>query len=535
MSQTIPFQSFGVMLDNSRNAVMKPCQIKKMIDCMCKMGYNTLMLYTEDTYEVDGHPYFGHLRGRYSQQELKDINDYAAAKGIDLIPCIQTLAHLNAIMRWPQYKEMSDCDDILCIGDDRVYELIDAMFASLNKCITSRTINIGMDEAYMVGRGKVMDQRGNCDRTQLFLEHIRRVADIAKKYEFTLCIWSDMFFRLATGTHYGDGELEPAVKAMIPENIRLIYWDYERQEQAHFTSLIQRHRTISDDLWFASGAWTWTGFAPHISYAIEAIESSIAACRENNVSRYFVTVWGDDGAECSRFCILPTLFCAAEFAKGNFDLSDIKQKFYEVFGFDYDTMMLLELPDTANMNGVCDPDKYMLYSDCFMGPWDCTVRDFDAEQYAACAQKLAQVPASHPFSYLFQSQRALCEVLAVKFDIGLQTRRAYQSGDREQIRQLLPRYDELLARLEAFYEAFRNQWFTENKPHGFDVQDIRLGGLIRRVSHCRRRLADYADGAAERIEELEIPLLEMFGRGTDYTSVPVVKNEWKIIATANVL
>ena len=36
------------------------------------------MLYTEDTYEVDGQPYFGYMRGRYSKEEMKEIDDFAA-------------------------------------------------------------------------------------------------------------------------------------------------------------------------------------------------------------------------------------------------------------------------------------------------------------------------------------------------------------------------------------------------------------------------------------------------------------------------
>ena len=54
---------FGVMLDCSRNAVMKPSAIKKFVDYLSAFGYNMLQLYTEDTYEVKNEPYFGYLRG----------------------------------------------------------------------------------------------------------------------------------------------------------------------------------------------------------------------------------------------------------------------------------------------------------------------------------------------------------------------------------------------------------------------------------------------------------------------------------------
>ena len=63
---------FGVMLDMSRNAVMKPEQVKKFAKVISAFGYNMIELYTEDTYTVDGEPYFGYMRGRYTKEELKD-------------------------------------------------------------------------------------------------------------------------------------------------------------------------------------------------------------------------------------------------------------------------------------------------------------------------------------------------------------------------------------------------------------------------------------------------------------------------------
>ena len=53
----------GVMLDCSRAAMMDIPQLTEFILYLKKMGYNSLQLYTEDTYEID-EPLFGHLRGR---------------------------------------------------------------------------------------------------------------------------------------------------------------------------------------------------------------------------------------------------------------------------------------------------------------------------------------------------------------------------------------------------------------------------------------------------------------------------------------
>ena len=196
MNET-PFRRMGTMLDCSRNAVMNVNSLKKWIDICAKIGFNTVLLYTEDTYEIPEEPYFGYLRGRYSQAEIKEVDAFAKERGVELIPCIQTLAHVNGIVRWPAFAPIIDTADILLAGEDRTYELIDRMFASVAASYSTKIVNIGMDEAHMIGRGRYYDLHGDTDKVKILIEHIKKVSGIGKKYGLTLLIWSDMFFRLA--------------------------------------------------------------------------------------------------------------------------------------------------------------------------------------------------------------------------------------------------------------------------------------------------------------------------------------------------
>ena len=129
--------TFGVMVDFSRNAVMKVSELKKYCDVLKKFGYNSIYLYIEDTYELDDEPYFGHLRGRYSKQELKELNAYCNSIGLTVIPCFQTLAHLNQIFRWETYNSVHDCDDILLCDEEKTYELIEKMFKTFKECLST--------------------------------------------------------------------------------------------------------------------------------------------------------------------------------------------------------------------------------------------------------------------------------------------------------------------------------------------------------------------------------------------------------------
>ena len=151
---------FGAFIDCSRNAVKTVDTVKNFAAAIKKAGYNALYLYLEDVYEIETEPYFGHLRGRYSVAELKELDDYCCSIGIELIPAIQTLAHLGRLFTWEEYENIHDIDYVMLVGVEKTYELIDKMFAAMKKCFRSRSINIGMDEAYLMGRGRYMDING---------------------------------------------------------------------------------------------------------------------------------------------------------------------------------------------------------------------------------------------------------------------------------------------------------------------------------------------------------------------------------------
>lgn len=511
------FKTFGTMLDCSRNAVMTAESVKRWVDLTAKLGCNTLHLYMEDTYEVDGHPYFGHLRGRYSKAELKQIDAYAAAHGMQVIPCIQTLAHVNALFHWPVYREIHDAADILLTGDERTYALVDGMFRTLRECLRTNIVNIGMDEADLLGLGKYLTLHGYRDRFSILMEHLRRVSEMAKKYGFELLMWGDMFFRLAGGDYFTNfnqnpelGEIPEEVRQLVPENIHLVYWDYFSRDRQSYERNIDAHNAIKSGSWFAGGLWTWAGFAPHNTFSIATMREAMKACHAKGVENVVMTMWGDNGAECSKFAVLPALFTVSQMAQDIDDVETIHANFEREFGIPFEDFRALDLIGTQNdsAEAIYNPEKYLLYCDPFMGQFDNRVKSGDAAGYADCAARLAVYADHAEYGYLFRSLRALCAFLSVKADLGIRTRAAYLSGDKKAAKALSTDYDAALERLDAFYAAYEQQWMHENKPQGFDVVDLRIGGQRQRLLHCRDRLLAYAEGRLDRIEELEEPVLD---------------------------
>ena len=62
--------------------------------------------------------------------------------------------------------------------------------------------------------------------------------------------------------------------------------------------------------------------------------------------------------------------------------------------------------------------------------------------------------------------------------------------------------EELETRISSFHLAYQKAWFMENKPQGFEIMDIRLGGLKQRVISCRERLTQYVNNEITAIPEL---------------------------------
>ncbi len=512
------FKHFGVMLDCSRNGVLKVEEVKSFAKTIKKMGYDTVLLYTEETYEIKEEPYFGYMRGRYTQSELKEIDAYLTSIGMELVPCIQTLAHFPCLAALPHYGSYFDINDILLIDDDKTYDLIEKIFKTLSETFTSRTVNIGMDEAHMVGLGKYLDKHGYKNRTEILIKHLNRVCEIAKKYGFNPTMWSDMFFRLANNGDYYANELkvDPIVKEIMPDNISLTYWDYYHCEKEFYDKMFVAHKKMVKDVWFAGGAWSWIGFAPSNKFSMDSMIPAMKSVRDNKIKNVIITLWGDNGKDCSYNNLLPALHYIAQTAKGVTDEVAIKESFKKITTIEFDEFMALDLPGQTTVDqkegyvGWQSVAKALLYSDPFLGRYDYEVKNGLVSDYARYTAEIEKNRKNRRYGYLFASMADLSKVLEIKYDLGVRTRTAYQAGDKVALEKLVKEdYTEVIKRLKKFYISFRAVWEKENKREGFEVQDMRLGGLMMRIENCQRVLKDYLAGKISNIAELEFEPLQM--------------------------
>ncbi len=509
-----------LMADCSRNAVFNIDGAKKMIRFLALMGFTSFMLYTEDTYEVPEYPFFGYIRGRFSQEELQEIDAYALQFGIEMIPCMQVLAHLEATLRWTAFKEIVDTGNILLVGEEKTYEFIEAMIRSCRKCFHTNRIHIGMDEAHLIGSGKYLEKNGYRDRSEIILEHLERVVEICKKYDFKPMMWSDMFFRIKFGKYYVDeGEISKEVIDLVPKEVALVYWDYYTLDEKLFRHMIKCHKQFNNSLAFAGGAWKWRSMSPSNYHSILRNDLHLAVSKEEKIPLVIATAWGDNGGEASHFSIMPTLQQYAEYcyAKGE-DRAWLSKRFKETYGISFEDFMLLDTPNLLSDTDLTVQNnryaKHFLYNDSLGGWLDYNIKEQYSDEFAQKAEALSKVPANE-FSYLFKASEMLCCALALKATLSFDIRNAYHSGDKTSLNEIATkRIPTTIAAVDQYIKAAREEWYIDNKTFGFDVIELRLGGLKERLNSTKLRLESYTNGDIDKIEQLEEPLLSASTRAT---------------------
>ena len=527
---------FGIMIDCSRGSVRKVEKVKEYVDYLALFGYNMLSLYTEDTFLVDDEARFGYLRGAYTKDEIKEIDAYCVSKGIELVPCIQTLAHLNQIFLWPEYQEINDCNEILLAGEEKTYKFLDNVFKTVRECFTSNRINIGMDEAHMVGLGKYLDKNGFENRFSIIKKHLEKVNEMVKGYGFKPMMWSDMFFRLANeGDYYGKNMTDEA-RSAAPSDVDLVYWDYYHIQYEEYDRLIKMHKTFNNDLWFAGGLWMWRGFAPHNQHSLKTMIPAIKALKENDVKNIFFTMWGDDGEECSPFSVLPALFMLKKIYDGVTDEDVIKKEFNELTGEDFDGMMSLDLPNQVGEHEFDNnPCKYLFYNDILLGMFDSTLKGTEKEEYLAHAKTLkSYAKNSKNFGYIYDCMANLCSFLSIKSTIGLRLRTAYKNRDVKALKGLIKEVGLMQKALNDFYVSFIKQLEIENKPFGIEVHNARIGGLIARIDYAKHLLVAFIKGKLDKIDELEAEILDYQTGKKEYSKKTIMLNSYlKSFSTNN--
>lgn len=521
MNETIYFDECGVMLDLSRNGVMTIKSLKKYVDYMALTGLNQLYLYLEDTYEIEGNPYFGYMRGRYTKEELKEIDEYCDSIGIEVIPHIQTLGHMEQYLKWDEARKYRDTVKILLADDEPTYDFIKKAIVSISSCFKTKKIHLGMDEAGDLGSGNYYRIHGPAERKAILINHIKKVTAIAEELDLIPIIYGDVIYELALGRRDDEeiisksgSELSDFFKTKIPQNVIPVYWNYYSDDYQLYKNRLQSYKSLTGKTIFWGGIWTWMGMTYDSVMTIKLTEPAMRACKDTGVRSVIGSIWEDDGCETNAFLSVHGLMYYAEsMYNDKVDENLFKERFEYIFKTDYDAFIEMSYfhNDYDNYNG------YKTYHDRYIGKryfWSdilLCMLDEDlskkpmADYYKELASKYERFLGKYTnWNEEFEFIHRVINTTAKKCFMSENLRKAYLNSDKEFLAKCV---NELLPELKECYltccEIHRREWYKVYKPFGFEVLDVRYGGIINRINTAILRITQYLDGDIDAIEELE--------------------------------
>ena len=515
--EATPFTMIGIMLDLSRNLVFTVSALRKLFQRLAFLGYNTVFLYCEDTYELPGEPCFGALRGRYTAEEIRAADDIAASLGIELIGCIQTLGHMSQVLRWSTaYGGIRDTSSVMMVDSPETLALVSKMLDFWKDNLRSRRIHVGMDEAHDLGRGRYLDIHGYVNGFDLFIRQLTLVSTACRERGLRPMIWSDMFFRLGNSRqayHDLDTVIPEPVKKKIPEGLQLVYWDYYNTDQEFYEKFIALHQDLGSEPLMGAGVWIWSRLWYDHVWSAQTNRACINACFRKGLKEIFFTIWGDDGAICHFDSVWTGLTESADLCFGIDDKSVTSQRYRALTGSDYELNRLPGLLHKENLSQT-NTDMAVFWDDLLLGlGWRNLVLENPIlpDQLIDDYQELLEHLAPHRgdcrggnLKYAWQVTYFLLQKL--KFRRRLLA--AYQKKDRAEMESLrenaLP---ELVRIYDEFVSAFRAQWLSTGKVFGLENMQHRLGGQRERLLETGRRIGDYLAG------ETSLPELEEAGFG----------------------
>ena len=513
------FDERGLQIDLSRNGVMRVSAIKEYLNYMACLGLNSLILYMEDVYKIPKYPFFGYMRGAYSHDELKEIDDYGRALGIEVIPHIQVLGHMSQYFKWSASSDIRNNSDTFMCGEEKTYQFIEEMIKTMRNCFTTKKIHIGCDEAPETATGKYLKKNGLCDTIEVINEHVKKVVEICKTYNFDAIMYSDLYFSLSNENswHYHPDTVFPeGFKDMLPD-VALMYWDYGQTDEERYGKIISKHKEFDRKIIFAGGIWGWKDILPRYTYTIDTFIPALRACIKNNVKSVYGTIWGDDGCECNKmyelfFAPIISEYCfkgCSANIENVYKMSDflfgIKEEFFDAVSesaMPYENTEIWGYSDTFYGKGLFYTDiLYNLTNEI----------DFykDAKNRYIKSKKVIKKTFKNPKWKDFEQFAVdYYDILIIKADIIVNIRTAYENSNKVYLKELA---DKILPELKEKYiclmALWQKMWLEVFKPFGWECINSRLATVISRIDYAIGIIDNYVSGKTEKIEELDEPIL----------------------------
>ncbi|MFW6352787.1 MAG: beta-N-acetylhexosaminidase [Verrucomicrobiota bacterium] len=300
----------GYMLDLSRDKVPTMATLRTLVRTLAGLKFNQLQLYTEHTFAFPGHERVWGAASPLSADEVRELDDWCALWGIELVPCLNTFGHFERWLRHPEYFHLAECPygwrrpdgygmpwgSTLHPGPEAL-AFLKELFAAYLPLFRSDKVNIGGDEPWELGMGRSRERCTREGRLPVYVDFLREVIGAAQAHKREVLFWSDILLE------------EPSLWEPM-DGTTVLVWGYEADHPLADQARALRAQGLPTIL--CPGTSSWLSLGGRLANALSNIEVAADAAEETGCAGLLLTDWGDHGHHQPPLLSLPALFACAQ-------------------------------------------------------------------------------------------------------------------------------------------------------------------------------------------------------------------------------
>ncbi|MBK5223759.1 MAG: glycoside hydrolase [Acidimicrobiia bacterium] len=221
----------GAMLDVSRDRVPTRATLDRLVGILAAARYNHLQLYVEHTFAYRDHGQVWRDASPLTVDDMGWLDDLCAAQGIELATNQNCFGHMGRWLAHDRYRHRAECPDGVEIvpgvrwppgvlaptGDNAAFAL--DLVREQMAAVRSRTVNIGCDETFELGRGASAARVAEVGLGAVYGEHLARLVGPLLAEGCAVQVWADVL------AHH------PDARAQLPEgDVTALVWNYDRPD-----------------------------------------------------------------------------------------------------------------------------------------------------------------------------------------------------------------------------------------------------------------------------------------------------------------
>jgi len=281
----------GYMLDISRGRKPKMETIKTMIDFLAALKYNEFQLYMEgDCFKYAAYPEETAHFDCLTPEDIRELDAYCAARYIDLVPNQNSFGHMYTWLKKPKFHHLGlfgredEVPSTLNPLLEESYDFVCNLYASLLPHFSSEYVNIGLDEAFGLGRYQIEEYCREKGKDVVFMEWLNKLNDhIKSTYGKKVMFWADMIYNYPQSYH------------MVPKDAIALEWGYELIQSQRMTDHCIAYRNAGVRYYVCPSVNTHGSLTSRMDVTTFNIRTSAELAVEYGAEGLLLTDWGDGG------------------------------------------------------------------------------------------------------------------------------------------------------------------------------------------------------------------------------------------------